>query len=78
MHNSVRTILLCAAVVVGTLGTAQAEINMVTWGGAYAVSQQKAYGDTWKGDKINWINYNGGLGEIRTQVESGTVTWGRR
>lgn len=75
MHNSVRTILLCAAVVVGTVGTAQAEINMVTWGGAYAVSQQKAYGDTWKGDTINWINYNGGLGEIRTQVESGTVTW---
>ena len=75
MHNSVRNTLLCAAVVVGTLGTAQAEVNVVTWGGAYAAGQQKAYGETWKGDKINWINYNGGLGEIRTQVESGSVKW---
>ena len=47
-------------------------------GGAYSASQQKAYGAPWEektGKKIHWENYNGGLGEVRTQVESGTVTW---
>ncbi len=74
-RNYLMTTLLSTVVAVGMIGAAQAEINVVTWGGAYAVSQQKAYGDSWKGEKINWINYNGGLGEIRTQVESGTVLW---
>ena len=51
---------------------------MVSWGGAYTASQQKAYGEPWEqktGKKIHWENYNGGLGEVRTQVESGTVIW---
>ncbi len=75
MRNYLSTTALAAAVAVGMVGVVRAEINVVTWGGAYAVSQQKAYGDTWDGEKINWINYNGGLGAIRTQVESGSVTW---
>jgi len=75
MRNYLSTIALSAFVAVGMIGVAQAEINVVTWGGPYAVSQQKAYGDTWDGEKINWINYNGGLGAVRAQVESGTVNW---
>ena len=38
----------------------------------------EAYGEPWEqktGKKIHWENYNGGLGEVRTQVESGTVIW---
>ena len=75
MLNSLSKTLLFAVVAMGMVGVAWAEINVTSWGGAYTASQQKAYGDTWKGEKINWINYNGGLGEVRTQVESGTVTW---
>ena len=53
-----------------------AEVNFVSFGGAYSASQQKAYAATYREpDSINFINYNGGLGQIRTQVRSGNVTW---
>ncbi len=57
---------------------AMAEITVTSWGGGYTASQQKAYGETWEaktGKKINWENYNGGLGEVRAQVEAGNATW---
>jgi len=53
-----------------------ADITFVSWGGAYTASQQKAYIDTYsKGSSITVENYNGGLGEIKAQVEAGNVTW---
>jgi putative spermidine/putrescine transport system substrate-binding protein len=53
-----------------------ADITFVSWGGAYTASQQKAYVDTWsKGSGVTVENYNGGLGEIKAQVEAGNVTW---
>ena len=70
-------IALYAAAGVLALGVAgaQADITVVSWGGAYTASQQKAYGDTWEGGNINWENYNGGLGEVRAQVEAENVNW---
>ena len=38
---------------------AHAEVNFVSWGGAYAQSQQKAYVDTYDGDQINFMGYCG-------------------
>jgi len=56
--------------------SAYADITFVSWGGAYTASQQKAYVDTWsKGSGVTVENYNGGLGEIKAQVEAGNVTW---
>ena len=56
--------------------SAYADITFVSWGGAYTMSQQKAYIDTWsKGSGVTVENYNGGLGEIKAQVEAGDVTW---
>lgn len=71
---------ISAAVGVLALGvaSAQADITVVSWGGAYTLSQQKAYGETWESKtskKIHWVDYNGGLGEIRAQVSSGDVLW---
>ena len=46
-----------------------ADLTVVSWGGAYTASQQKAYGEPWEqktGKSIHWENYNGGLGEVRT------------
>ena len=58
------------------VGSAIADITFVSWGGAYTASQQKAYIDTWsKGSGVTVENYNGGLGEIKAQVEAGNVTW---
>ena len=74
MQTVIKQTLLASAFAAASVAV-QADVNVVSWGGAYTASQQKAYADTWEGGKVNFVNYNGGLGEIRTQVESGTVTW---
>ncbi|MDE0459636.1 MAG: extracellular solute-binding protein, partial [Chromatiales bacterium] len=74
----VRAFAAAGAVTLGAGSAWAADLTVVSWGGAYTASQQKAYGEPWEaktGKKIHWENYNGGLGEIRTQVESGTVIW---
>ncbi len=74
MKTIFKQALLASVVAVTT--AAQAEVNIASWGGAYTASQQKAYQETYKDpDSISFINYNGGLDEVRTQVESGNVTW---
>ena len=55
---------------------AASAVTVASWGGAYTESQQKAYADTYSDpSSIQFENYNGGLGEVRAQVESGNVTW---
>ncbi len=65
--------LLASLIAVTTV--AHAELNFVSWGGAYTESQKRAYIDTYSSDDINLIEYEGGLDEIRNQVNSGDVTW---
>jgi putative spermidine/putrescine transport system substrate-binding protein len=51
---------------------------VVSWGGAYTKSQIEAYHKPFTaktGAKINSIDYNGGIAEIKTQVEAKNVTW---
>jgi putative spermidine/putrescine transport system substrate-binding protein len=59
--------------------TARAEsINVVSWGGAYTKAQTEAYQKPWMaktGNTIVSADYNGGLAEVKSQVESGNVTW---
>ncbi|MGI9319319.1 MAG: polyamine ABC transporter substrate-binding protein, partial [bacterium] len=74
MSNIIKQTLIASAVAAVSVA-ASADVNVTSWGGAYTSSQQKAYADTWTEGKVNFVNYNGGLGEVRTQVESGTVTW---
>ncbi len=55
-----------------------ADITVTSWGGAYANSQQKAYGEPWQkktGNNITWEHYEGGLSEVKDQVAAGTITW---
>ena len=76
MSKSLFMTTLASAVIGAALVVpAQAEVTIASWGGAYTMSQQKAYGDTFTGGKATFVNYNGGLGEVRTQVESGNVQW---
>ena len=81
MKNFIRTMMATAVMAIFCfVGQAVAEITVASWGGAYTMSQQKAYADTFSdspliGGKANFVNYNGGLGEVRTQVESGNVQW---
>ena len=47
-------------------------VTVASWGGAYTESQKLGYGDpTAKalGVDINWVDYSGGLSEIKAQKE---------
>lgn len=54
------------------------ELTVVSWGGAYTKSQMLAYVRPYRqetGARVNVLDYNGGLWEIREQVESYNVKW---
>jgi len=58
---------------------AQAEsITVVSWGGGYTKSQIKAYHEPFTaktGIAVQSEDYNGGLAEVKAQVEAGNVIW---
>ena len=77
MSKLSKIISLIAVFLAPSLVTA-AEVNVVSWGGAYTESQKLGYGDPYQeksGVQVNWIDYSGGLSEIKAQVESGAITW---
>ncbi len=64
--------------VVAATPAAAESITVVSWGGAYTKSQIEAYHKPFTkktGITVNSADYNGGLAEVRAQVESGNVTW---
>jgi putative spermidine/putrescine transport system substrate-binding protein len=76
MKNVITKTLVASAISTAMLaGAAQASVTLVSWGGGYSASQQKAYIDTYSSGEVNMISYTGGLGEVRAQVESGNVVW---
>ena len=75
-----KTALIGAVSAVAFTGTAMAadSITVVSWGGAYTKSQVEAYHKPWMAATGNTIvseDYNGGLAEVKAQVEAGNVTW---
>ncbi len=53
-------------------------VTIASWGGAYTESQKLGYGDpTAKklGIEINWVDYSGGLSEVKAQKEAGAIVW---
>ena len=75
-----KTALIGAASAIAFSGAALAadSITVVSWGGAYTKSQVEAYHKPWiakTGKQIVSEDYNGGLAEIKAQVEAGNVTW---
>jgi len=62
----------------GATASAQDKITFVSWGGAYTASQVKACIEPYSkktGQEFNVVDYNGGLAELRTQVEANNVQW---
>ena len=54
------------------------ELTVVSWGGAYTRSQMLAYVKPYRSRIGEWVameTYNGGLDEIREQVETENVVW---
>ena len=73
---------LLAAVTTTVVVTAQAEITMVivSWGGAYTKSQQRAYHQPYMDANpgiiiVNDDSASEGASKLRAQVEAGNVTW---
>jgi len=75
----ITSVFASAAVAALVAGAASAgSITVVSWGGAYTKSQIEAYHKPWMaktGNKIISEDYNGGLSEVKSQVEAGNVTW---
>ncbi len=77
MQRLTKLMSLAALLVAPSMATA-AEVNVVSWGGAYTDSQKKGYGDPYQemsGVQVNWLDYQGNLDSIKAQVESGTITY---
>ncbi len=84
MKKVCKQTLLAAAIAVSTAGAnvavAETEMVVVSWGGAYTASQQKAYHDPYMAANpgikiINDDSSSEAAAKIRAQAEAGNVTW---
>jgi putative spermidine/putrescine transport system substrate-binding protein len=56
----------------------QKALTVVSWGGSYTRSQMLAYVKPYRQERGEWVSmetYNGGLDEIRGQIETANVVW---
>jgi putative spermidine/putrescine transport system substrate-binding protein len=70
--------LLLALSFVLSITTSAFAVTVVSWGGAYTESQKLGYGDPTAaklGIPVDWVDYTGGLSEIKAQKEAGAITW---
>lgn len=77
MNEPIGRYALSAAVAIAAAvpGAGLAEdLTVATWGGTYQTSQENAYAPGF-GPEIAWIEYRGGLEEVRAQAESGEIAW---
>ena len=53
-------------------------VTVVSWGGSYAAACEKAYHEPFTAETgigVSLESYNGGLAQVRAQVETGSVHW---
>ena len=85
MRFSSKKVLIAAlfapgALVVGAFAAEDIELTIVSWGGAYSVSEQNAYHDPYmaKNPSVKIINddsSNEAVPKLRAQSEVGNITW---
>ncbi len=80
MKQLLRSIVTLAGVALAAGSAHAVDLTIVSWGGAYTASQQKAYHDPYvaTNPNVKIINDDQGaqaLAKLRAQVESGNVTW---
>ena len=66
------------AALLGMPAAADGPLTVVSFGGSYALASQKAYHEPFTaktGIEVRLEDYNGGLAQIRAQVETGNVHW---
>ncbi len=81
-RRTIRLMGASSAITIMAMGAAQAEttLTVVSWGGAYTASQQRAYHDPYMemNPDITIINDDGSanaLAGLRAQAQAGNVTW---
>lgn len=78
MMNKAKLTMLAAGLAAAAGSAMAAEITVVSWGGAYTKSQVEAYHKPFMAATDHTIaseDYNGGLSEVKAQVEAGNVKW---
>jgi putative spermidine/putrescine transport system substrate-binding protein len=78
LSNLLRSTALGLGLAFAASAASAGDITVVSWGGAYTKSQVEAYQKPWMaatGNGIKSEDYNGGIAEIKAQVEAGNVTW---
>ena len=70
--------VLLAALVGLYAGCGSGGVTVVSWGGSYAEACKKAFFDPFSaetGIEVRVESFNGGLAQVRAQVETGNVHW---
>ena len=80
LQGHARNLIAALALIclVGTQASADESVTVVSWGGSYAEACKKAVLDPFAeetGIEVRLESYNGGLAQIRAQVETGNVHW---
>ena len=76
--DRVTRLLLAALVGFGPVYSAAESVTVVSWGGSYADACEEAYLKPFAaetGIEVLLDDYNGGLSQVRSQVEAGRVYW---
>ena len=74
----VKPVLLAGVLVALVATTSMADITAVSWGGAYGAAQKEHMIDPFiakTGINVLFIDYSGGVAEMKAQVESGNIIW---
>ena len=77
-HGATAVIVLATSLLAGCSGERRESLTAVSWGGAYAQAVTKGYIQPFMaetGIEVRLEDYNGGLAQVRAQVESGNVHW---
>ncbi|HWK43769.1 MAG TPA: ABC transporter substrate-binding protein [Stellaceae bacterium] len=77
-RNTLSAAVALAALALAHPAAAADSLTVVSWGGAYQTSQQKAYFQPFAasaGLKVQEEEYNGEIAKIRAMVQSGNVSW---
>ena len=75
---SVRLAMLASALGIWSVGCGTEGVTVVSWGGSYEEACRKALFEPFSsetGIEVHVESFNGGLAQVRAQVESGNVYW---
>ena len=78
LRNRIGGTVVAALAAIAVAATAAESITVVSWGGSYAKACVEGYHKAFTaetGIEIKLDDYNGGLAEVRAQVDAGAVHW---